>query len=93
MADAPTDARPCPFLPRVRHWRDQPIGHYLTRAASLFPDAVAVIDGDTRLTFADVDRDATTLAAALHSVGIGADDVVSFQLPNRPKRSSSTRRS
>ncbi|REE71393.1 cyclohexanecarboxylate-CoA ligase [Rhodococcus wratislaviensis] len=65
------------------HWRDQPIGHYLTRAASLFPDAVAVIDGDTRLTFADVDRDATTLAAALHSAGIGADDVVSFQLPNR----------
>ncbi|MDV8070788.1 AMP-binding protein [Rhodococcus sp. IEGM 1366] len=65
------------------HWRGRTVGHYLTRAASLYPDSVAVIDDDVQLTFADVDRDATILAAALHDAGIGADDVVSFQLPNR----------
>ncbi|MFC6065307.1 AMP-binding protein [Streptomyces ochraceiscleroticus] len=63
-------------------WRDRPLGGYLTRAAAVWPDALAVVDGDRRLTFADVDRQATALAAALHARGIGQDDVVSFQLPN-----------
>ncbi|RVU20846.1 cyclohexanecarboxylate-CoA ligase [Streptomyces antnestii] len=64
-------------------WRDRPIAGYLRRAATLWPDALALVDGDRRLTFADVDRQATALAAALHARGIGQDDVVSFQLPNR----------
>jgi cyclohexanecarboxylate-CoA ligase len=64
-------------------WRDRPIAGYLRRAAALWPDALAVVDGDRRLAFADVDRQATALAAALHARGIGQDDVVSFQLPNR----------
>ncbi|MGW6156680.1 AMP-binding protein [Streptomyces sp. NPDC055144] len=64
-------------------WRDRPVAGYLRRAAALWPDALAVVDGDRRLTFADVDRQATALAAALHARGIGQDDVVSFQLPNR----------
>lgn len=64
------------------YWRDQPIGHFLTRAAGRYPSATAVIDGDRRLTFTDVDREATRLAAALHARGVTADDVVSFQLPN-----------
>ncbi|MER5177315.1 AMP-binding protein [Streptomyces sp. NPDC002896] len=64
-------------------WRDRPVGWYLTRAAALWPDALAVVDGDRHLTFAEVDRQAAALAAALHARGIGQDDVVSFQLPNR----------
>ncbi|MEW2626129.1 AMP-binding protein [Streptomyces sp. NPDC048106] len=64
-------------------WRDQPVARYLRRAATLWPDALAVVDGERRLTFADVDRQATKLAAALHARGVGQDDVVSFQLPNR----------
>ncbi|WP_329566898.1 AMP-binding protein [Streptomyces sp. NBC_01361] len=64
-------------------WRDRPVGRYLSRAAALWPDALAVVDGARRLTFAEVDRRATELAAALHARGIGQDDVVSFQLPNR----------
>jgi non-ribosomal peptide synthetase component E (peptide arylation enzyme) len=62
-------------------WRDRPVGRYLSRAAALWPDALAVVDGARRLTFAEVDRRATELAAALHARGIGQDDVVSFQLP------------
>lgn len=64
------------------HWRDQPIGHFLARAAQRYPMATAVIDGDRRLTFAEVDLQATRLAAALQARGVTADDVVSFQLPN-----------
>ncbi|RRQ26352.1 cyclohexanecarboxylate-CoA ligase [Rhodococcus sp. Eu-32] len=64
------------------HWQDKPVGHFLTRAASQFPDAVAVVDGDRRFTFADIDREACRLAAAMHGRGIGTDSVVSFQLPN-----------
>src|SRR3954453_7366642 len=33
-------------------------------------------------TFADVDRAARSLAASLHARGVGAGDVVAFQLPN-----------
>ncbi|MFD5063681.1 AMP-binding protein [Streptomyces sp. NPDC058394] len=61
-------------------WQDRPLGTYLTRAAAT--DALAVVDGERRLTFADIDRQATAIAAALHARGIGQDDVVSFQLPN-----------
>ncbi|MFC9497127.1 AMP-binding protein [Streptomyces sp. NPDC056982] len=67
----------------VGAWRDRPVARYLRRAAALWPDALAVVDGAHRMTFADVDRQATALAAALHARGIGQDDVVSFQLPNR----------
>lgn len=63
-------------------WKDLTIGHFLSRAAKLYPDATAVIDNDRRVTFADVERDATRLAAALSARGVTADDVVSFQLPN-----------
>ncbi|PYE12798.1 cyclohexanecarboxylate-CoA ligase [Williamsia limnetica] len=64
------------------HWTDHPIGHFLTRAAQRYPMATAVADGDRRLTFADIDLQATRLAAALRARGVTADDVVSFQLPN-----------
>jgi cyclohexanecarboxylate-CoA ligase len=64
------------------YWQDRPVGHFLQRTAARCPDVTAVIDGERRLTFADVDREATRLAAALRARGVTADDVVSFQLPN-----------
>ncbi|MFF1736917.1 AMP-binding protein, partial [Streptomyces sp. NPDC058247] len=64
-------------------WCDRPVGSYLTRAAALWPDALAVVDRELRLTFAEIDRQVTAAAAALHARGVGQDDVVSFQLPNR----------
>lgn len=64
-------------------WQGRTVGSHLTDAAARFPDRVAVVDGETRLTFAEVDRAATTLAAALYTDGVRPGDVVSFQLPNR----------
>ena len=64
------------------HWRDRTVDHFVERAAALYPDAVAIIDGDRRLTFADVERESLRLAAALYDRGVRPGDVVSFQLPN-----------
>lgn len=64
------------------HWQDRPVGYFLTRAARRCPNALAVVDGNRRLTFADVEQQVNVLASALRGRGIGADSVVSFQLPN-----------
>ncbi|MBY4273560.1 AMP-binding protein [Rhodococcus fascians] len=64
------------------HWQDKPVGYFLTRAARRFPNALAVVDGHRRLTFTDVEQQVNVLASALRGRGIGADSVVSFQLPN-----------
>lgn len=47
-------------------------------------DRVAVVDrnGQRRRTYAELDRDAAAVAAALQRLGVGAGDVISVQLPN-----------
>lgn len=64
------------------HWQDRSLGYYTERAAKLWADDVAVVDGDRRLTFSEVYQQALRLAAALTERGVGSGDVVSFQLPN-----------
>ncbi|MFD1811385.1 AMP-binding protein [Rhodococcus gannanensis] len=64
------------------HWLDRTVGSHLADLRQRRPGGVAVVDGDRRFTFAEVDRAATRLAAALHEDGVAAGDVVSFQLPN-----------
>ncbi|MEH6380611.1 MAG: cyclohexanecarboxylate-CoA ligase, partial [Dietzia cercidiphylli] len=46
------------------HWQDRSLDHYLKRAARLWGDRTAVVDGARRLTFSEVYRDALRLAAA-----------------------------
>lgn len=46
------------------------------------PTATAVIDGDIRLTFADLTAGASALARGLAATGVGRGDVVAWQLPN-----------
>ncbi|MBB1022936.1 MULTISPECIES: AMP-binding protein [unclassified Dietzia] len=64
------------------HWQDRPLDHYLDRAARLWGERTAVVDGDRRVSFSEVNRDAMRLAAALIERGVRSGDVVSFQLPN-----------
>ncbi|WP_230989936.1 non-ribosomal peptide synthase/polyketide synthase [Rhodococcus oxybenzonivorans] len=44
------------------------------------PNAVAVTDGDTTLTYGDLDRRSAELAAALSEAGVGPEDVVAVAL-------------
>lgn len=62
-------------------WADETIGGRFKSTAQAHPEAVAVIDG-LRLTYAEIDRAAASLASALQARGIAAGDVMSFQLPN-----------
>jgi len=57
---------------------------FLARSAEVYPDRVAVIHGDLRLTWAEVYARCRRLASALSASGTGAGDTVAALLPNVP---------
>ncbi|MFN3546196.1 MAG: acyl-CoA synthetase [Mesorhizobium sp.] len=57
---------------------------YLERAARTFPDQVAVIHGDARLTYRRFYERSRMLASALDARGIGKGDTVTVMLSNTP---------
>ena len=60
-----------------------PLG-FLPRSAEIYPERVAVIHGERRITYRDFDARARRLASALVQRGIGPGDTVSAVLPNVP---------
>jgi acyl-CoA synthetase (AMP-forming)/AMP-acid ligase II len=63
-------------------WRDETLDDVARRAFREAPDRPLLIEGDRRVTRADVWDAAGRLAAFLRSRGLEPGDVVSFQLPN-----------
>ena len=59
-----------------------PLDGLLARHARYYPDKTAVIFGEQRLTFRDLDRRVNRLANALHVLGIGKGDKVATILTN-----------
>ena len=57
---------------------------FLERAASVFPDHIAVIHGNTKLTYAQFYRRCRQFASVLAARGIGRGDTVSVMLANTP---------
>ena len=57
---------------------------FLTRAAAVFPDRVAIVHGKLRRTWREVDARCRRLASALEKHGIGRGDTVAVMLPNVP---------
>jgi len=55
------------------------------QAAALFPEACVAVHGDRRLSWADFDRRAGALAAALDEHGLRPGAKVAQYLPNRPE--------
>jgi fatty-acyl-CoA synthase len=69
------EKRPANFVPLT------PLSH-LIRAARVFPERTAVVDGAFRATYAEYHARVTRLASALSKRGINPGDVVAAVLPN-----------
>ncbi|MFB9902776.1 (2,3-dihydroxybenzoyl)adenylate synthase [Allokutzneria oryzae] len=76
---------PAEFADRYReagHWRGETFSSLLRSRAADFGSRVAIVDGDRRWTYAELDARADAVAAGFASLGIGRDDRVVVQLPN-----------
>jgi fatty-acyl-CoA synthase len=58
---------------------------FLERAASVYPDKLSLIHGDTQFTWTDTYKRCCLLASALEKIGIGEGDTVSFMGANTPE--------
>ena len=57
---------------------------FLTRAAQVYPDRLAIVHGELRQTWAQTEARCRRLASALQRAGIGKNDTVAVMLPNTP---------
>ncbi len=83
----PVQVWPDDFAARYRaagHWRNETFGAWLRERATAYPDRPAVIAGDQRWTYADLDRRASALAAGFLGAGLRQGDRVLVHLPNIP---------
>ncbi|MER7561625.1 (2,3-dihydroxybenzoyl)adenylate synthase [Streptomyces sp. NPDC097941] len=64
------------------YWRGRPLGSYLHEWAETYGDAVAVVDGDTSLTYRQLIDRADGLACRLLDSGLDPGDAMLVQLPN-----------
>lgn len=63
-------------------WEKVTVGAVLRAAATHSPEKVALIDGDDRVSFLELDRRVDKLAAALQSLGVGRGDRVALWMTN-----------
>jgi non-ribosomal peptide synthetase component E (peptide arylation enzyme) len=63
-------------------WLDRTLSDYFAETVARLPDHVAIVAGDTRLTFAAWAAEVERVAAGLVALGIGHGDIVGVQLPN-----------
>src|SRR5262245_416145 len=78
---------PEPLAQRYRqagYWEGLTLWAMVARTVARLPDKVALVAGDERQTYADLDRISARLGAALLRQGIRPLDRVVLQLPNIP---------
>jgi len=63
-------------------WRDEPLHRRIDRTVAAQAARVAVIDGERRLTFLELDQLVRRAALGLQQLGLHPGDVVAYQLPN-----------
>jgi non-ribosomal peptide synthetase component E (peptide arylation enzyme) len=64
-------------------WKDHPLLAAFESAVAKTPDKTAIVAPDgSRLTYAETQAIAETIARNLHNIGVGRGDVISMQLPN-----------
>ncbi len=65
------------------YWTGEPLDRILRRGLEHFPDNTALVDNERCWTYAQLDRRVDRLAAGFAALGIGHQDKVVVQLPNR----------
>nr|WP_042191324.1 (2,3-dihydroxybenzoyl)adenylate synthase [Kibdelosporangium sp. MJ126-NF4]CEL19999.1 2,3-dihydroxybenzoate-AMP ligase [Kibdelosporangium sp. MJ126-NF4]CTQ97223.1 2,3-dihydroxybenzoate-AMP ligase (EC 2.7.7.58) [Kibdelosporangium sp. MJ126-NF4] len=78
-------AWPPEFAERYRdlgYWRGQTLGDFLAERAATYGSRTAVVGGEHRWTYRELDERATRMAHGLLALGIGKGDRVVVQLPN-----------
>lgn len=76
---------PPEFAARYRalgYWRGENLYRSLARGAQAHPERIAVVCGERRWSYAELDRRARRFAAGLRRIGIAPRDRVLLQLPN-----------
>jgi 2,3-dihydroxybenzoate-AMP ligase len=64
------------------YWEDRALGSYILETADRLPDKIAIVDGDVRLTYAELANRMDAAAERLLQLGLKADDRIMVQLPN-----------
>lgn len=85
----------CRFLPYTRwpaelarqyrakgYWRGEPLTAMLVRQCELAPDAEAILCGERRISYRELDAASSRLAGRLVRHGLGVGDTALVQLPN-----------
>jgi 2,3-dihydroxybenzoate-AMP ligase len=67
---------------KLGHWRGHPLGSLLRDRAAATPGKLALVAGETRLSYAELDTAADRLAAGLAELGFAPGDRLLVQLPN-----------
>ncbi|MDF2506180.1 MAG: 2,3-dihydroxybenzoate-AMP ligase [Microbacterium sp.] len=67
---------------RRGYWADRPLGEYVLTAADRWPDKVALVSGEGRLTYAELVFRMDAAAERLLDIGLRPGDRVIVQLPN-----------
>ncbi|SYX84974.1 (2,3-dihydroxybenzoyl)adenylate synthase [Paenibacillus alvei] len=86
LAGCPT--WPEEFAARYRQegcWQGETFGTMLRHRAARYGDRIAIVSGDRRVSYAELDEQADRLAAGFYRLGIRAQDRVIVQLPNIPQ--------
>ncbi len=69
---------------RKGYWTGSLLGELLRESAGRFPERMAVVGGDTRWSYAELDARSDALAAGFLEMGFKPGERVLVQLPNRP---------
>lgn len=64
------------------YWEDRPLGAYILETADRLPEKTAIVDGDVRLSYAEVANRMDAAAERLLQLGLKPDDRIMVQLPN-----------
>ncbi len=67
---------------KAGHWGQDTVYHAIARTVQAHPQREALYDGTYRLTYGDLLHRIDRVAARLAELGIGAEDVVTLQIPN-----------